>query len=207
MDSVNVTIVVGAALLGGLLPGPVTLAIIGTSLNQGRRRGLALAWGCTGGSMVWAVSAALGMGAVLAANQWLFDLLRYFGAGYLLWLGWKSARAAMKPRDMVPTDIGAVSYLTAWTKGALIHLGNPKAVIFWGSIFAIGLEPGAPPSAVGVIIALCLVINFLTVTSYALLFSIPGVMAGYARCRRWIEATFAAFFAGAALQLLRSRES
>ena len=140
MEFINIWIVVGASVLGGLTPGPATLAIAGASLQHGRARGLALAWGVTTGSMVWAVSAALGVGAILAANQSLIEIIRYVGALYLLWLGWKSAKAAFSDRDLQPRDVGASSLFVAWFKGALIHITNPKAVIFWGSILAIGLK-------------------------------------------------------------------
>jgi len=145
------------------------------------------------------------MGALLAANAWLFDSIRYAGALYLAWLGYKSARAALRPGTLDPKDIGANSYGVAWAKGALIHLTNPKAVVFWGSIFAIGLKPGAPPEAIGWIVAICLVINVTLVTGYALLFSSQAMTAGYLRLRRWFEAVFAAFFGFAAFHLLTSK--
>ena len=117
MEYVNFWIIIGASLLGGLTPGPATLAIAGTSMARGRAMGLALAWGVTGGSMVWAVFAALGVGALLAANQWLIEVIRYAGAAYLAWLGFKAARSAMQAKHLKPKDIGTASYIIAWMKG------------------------------------------------------------------------------------------
>ncbi len=167
--------------------------------------GLALAWGVTGGSMVWAVFAALGFGAILAANQWLVEIIRYAGAAYLAWLGYKAARSAMRAKHLETQDIGTASHLVAWTKGALIHLTNPKAVIFWGSIFAIGLQPGAHPGSIAWIVGTCVAINFALVTMYALLFSSRPMIEAYLRARRCLEATFAAFFGGAAYYLVTNR--
>ncbi|MEO0361361.1 MAG: LysE family translocator [Pseudomonadota bacterium] len=205
MEFVNFWIIVGAALLGGLTPGPATLAIAGASMARGRSMGLALAWGVTAGSTIWAVFAALGFGAILAANQWLVEVIRYAGAAYLGWLGYRSARSAMRASRLEPKDVGAASHAIAWAKGALIHLANPKAVIFWGSIFAIGLRPGADATSIAWIVATCVAINFILVTSYALLFSSRALTNAYLRARRWFEAVFAAFFAGAAAYLLSSR--
>ncbi|MDX8350935.1 LysE family translocator [Cognatiyoonia sp. IB215182] len=205
MEYVNFWIIIGASLLGGLTPGPATLAIAGTSMARGRAMGLALAWGVTGGSMVWAVFAALGFGALLAANQWLVEIIRYAGAAYLAWLGYRAARSAMQAKHLKPKDIGTASYIIAWTKGALIHLTNPKAVIFWGSIFAIGLRPGAGAEAILWIVGTCVAINFILVTFYAVLFSSRPLTDTYLRARRWLEATFAAFFGAAAYYLLTSR--
>ncbi|MEM6488007.1 MAG: LysE family translocator [Pseudomonadota bacterium] len=207
MDDVNFWVIVGAALLGGLTPGPATLAIAGTSMARGRSMGLALAWGVTGGAMVWAVFAALGFGAILAANQWLIEIIRYAGAGYLAWLGYKSARSALSARTLAPRDIGTGSHAVAWVRGALIHLTNPKAVMFWGSIFAIGLKSGGGGEAIAWIVATCLAINLALVTGYALLFSSRQATAAYLGARRWLEGAFAVFFGGAAMAMVAGRTS
>lgn len=207
MSDINLWIVLGAAFLGGLIPGPGMLAIAGTAMARGRRYGFAVAYGMTAGGLVWATFAGLGMGAVLLSNQWLFDSLKYAGATYLGWLGWRSARAAMRPDHAMATkDVGADSLWVSAVRGALIHLTNPKALIFWGSIFAIGLKPGAPPIAMLWVIAVSMMVNVFLMTTYALVFSKPGMMVGYVRFRRWIEGAFATFFGGAAIYLITSRE-
>lgn len=202
MEFVNLWVVIGASTLGALMPGPATLAIAGTSLKYGRFRGLAMAWGVTTGSMIWATAAGLGIGAGLAANHWLFEFVRYLGVAYLLWLGWGLARSALSKRVLTPRDVGASSIWLAWSKGALIHLTNPKALIFWGSILAIGLKPGAPPLAVFEVLLICLIIDVVIVSGYAVLFSNPSLTRGYLRLRRIFESLFALFFAAAAIELL-----
>ena len=184
------------------MPGPATLAIAGTSLKYGRFRGLAMAWGVTTGSMIWATAAGLGIGAGLAANHWLFEFVRYLGVAYLLWLGWGLARSALSKRVLTPRDVGASSIWLAWSKGALIHLTNPKALIFWGSILAIGLKPVAPPLAVFEVLLICLIIDVVIVSGYAVLFSNPSLTRGYLRLRRIFESLFTLFFAAAAIELL-----
>ena len=202
MEFVNLWVVIGASTLGALMPGPATLAIAGTSLKYGRFRGLAMAWGVTTGSMIWATAAGLGIGAGLAANHWLFEFVRYLGVAYLLWLGWGLALSALSKRVLTPRDVGASSIWLAWSKGALIHLTNPKALIFWGSILAIGLKPGAPPLAVFEVLLICLIIDVVIVSGYAVLFSNPSLTRGYLRLRRIFESLFALFFAAAAIELL-----
>ena len=206
MDQINMAIVVAAALTGGLTPGPGTLAISGTAMARGRPMGLAVAWGITTGSAVWALAAGLGLGGLLAAHQWLLEILRWGGALYLAWLAWRSARAALRPGDLEPQDVSGGSLALAWAKGALIHLTNPKALVFWGSILAVGMRPGAGGGAVVGILAICLAINVTLTTTYALLFSSPAVTRAYLRLRRWLEAAFAAVFGGAAAHLLVARE-
>ena len=201
-DFINLWIVVGASTLGALMPGPATLAIAGTSFKHGRLRGLALAWGVTSGSMIWAVAAALGVGAGLAANHYLLDFVRYLGIAYLLWLGWNLALSAFSERNLSPKDVGATSLLLAWSIGVLIQLTNPKAVLFWGSILAIGLKPGAPAIAVLWVLITCISIDVIIVSSYAILFSNPTLTRGYLKLRRVFEGLFALFFFAAAIELL-----
>ena len=208
MDQINVLVVVVAALAGGLTPGPGTLAISGTAMAQGRAMGLAVAWGITTGSTLWAVAAGLGVGSLLASNQWLAEGLRYAGAAYLGWLAYASGQAALRKGERPPPkDVSGGSLVLAWAKGMLIHLGNPKAVVFWGSILAIGTKPGAGSGAVLGILAICLAINVAITTSYALLFSSAAITRGYLRLRRWLEGMFACVFGGASVYLLTARDS
>ncbi|MEM7710165.1 MAG: LysE family translocator [Pseudomonadota bacterium] len=205
MDDINLWLIVGTALLAGFTPGPGTFAIAGTAMARGRRHGLALAYGMTGGALIWAVCAALGIGAVLTANAWAFETLRYAGAAYLAWLGYRSARAALRPRDVALRDLGQDSLALAALRGMLIHLTNPKVLFYWASIFVVGVKPGGGAEAVFWVVAVSLAMNVLIVTTWALIFSRPAVMAGYARFRRWIEGAFAAVFGAAAWAVATQR--
>ena len=206
MTDVNQWIVIGAALMGGLAPGPVMLAIAGTAKARGRAHGFAVAYGITAGASVWALLSFFGMGALLAANQWLFETLKYAGAGYLAWLGFRAARSAMgADREMRPRDFGA-SYGGAALRGALIHLTNPKALLFWASIFAIGAKPNASSEAMLWIVGISMAINVLLVTTWAMLFSTPALTKAYLGFRRWIEGVFSVLF-GAAAVFIVARET
>ena len=65
---INLPLILVAAFVAGASPGPATLAIAGTSMASGRTSGLALASGITAGSLIWSISAALGLGAIMLAN-------------------------------------------------------------------------------------------------------------------------------------------
>ena len=82
-----------AALVATGSPGPAILAIAGTSMTSGRSAGLAVASGVTTGSWMWSAMAAFGLGAIMLSHVWLFETIRIAGAGYLLFLPFKSARA------------------------------------------------------------------------------------------------------------------
>ncbi|MBT8408749.1 MAG: LysE family transporter, partial [Alphaproteobacteria bacterium] len=64
-------------MLAGGSPGPATLGIAGTAMASGRRAALAFALGILAGSASWGIAAALGLSAVMLANVWLFEVVRY----------------------------------------------------------------------------------------------------------------------------------
>lgn len=194
-------ILIGWAIAGGS-PGPATLAISGTSMGQGRAQGLALAWGVVAGSALWGITAGLGFSAVMLANAWLFEIVRYAGAAYLLFLAVKSLRSAWRNQ---PVAAGFAPRRRFFLRGLLIHLTNPKAVLAWGSIYAIALPPGAGMLAVWELFAMLITASLLVFTGYAVLFSIGAVTRGYARGRRWFELAFGLLFGAASLRILTLR--
>ncbi|MEM7775107.1 MAG: LysE family transporter [Pseudomonadota bacterium] len=205
MDTVNLPLILAAAFVSTASPGPATLTIAGTSMAFGRISGLAVAAGVTTGSWLWSVAAALGLGAVMLANVWAFELLRYAGAAYLLYLAVKSARSAFKQDDVSALQVRTTSLATAYGKGLLLHLTNPKAILFFGALFAIGVPAGASTDALALVIFAVGLQSFVVFHGYALLFSSAPLAAAYARLRQWFEAIFALAFGAAGLKFLTAR--
>ena len=102
---------------------------------------------------------------------------------------------------------GATTLRAAYLKGLLLHLTNPKAVLFFGALFAIGLPADATPGALATVILAIGVQSMLVFHGYALLFSRPGMIRRYERLRRWFEAAFALAFGAAGLKILTTRLS
>lgn len=205
LDGVNLPLILTAAFIATASPGPATMAIAGTSMKSGRRCGLALAAGVTTGSWTWSISAALGMGAVMLANAWAFEVLRYFGACYLLFLAYKSARAACASSVPVTPYVAVSSLRGAFAKGLALHLTNPKAILFFGALFAIGIPADASLYALATVIAAVGLQSFILFHAYALLFSSPPMILGYEKMRRWFEAIFALAFGAAGLKILSAK--
>ncbi|MGD1879499.1 MAG: LysE family translocator [Kiloniellaceae bacterium] len=187
---VNLPLILLAALIATGSPGPATLAI---------------ASGITTGSLTWSIAAAAGLSVVMLANAWVFEVMRYFGAAYLLFLAVKSARSALRREVAAATKIVAPSLGAAYRRGLLLHLTNPKAILFFGSLYAVGVPAGSSPATLAVVIAAIGLQSFLLFHGYALLFSSPPMAAGYARLRRWFEAVFAIAFAAAGIKILTAR--
>lgn len=207
MTDVNLPVILFAAFLASGSPGPATLAIAGTSMSSGRRTGLALASGVTTGSFIWSVSAAFGLGAVMAANAWMFEIIRYVGAGYLLWLALKAARSAWAGDRLAAKPLPPTTPGRAYVKGLALHLTNPKAVLFFGALYAIGVPPDTPVSGLILVILAVGVQSLIMFHFYAVIFSSAPMTAAYTRAKRGFEAFFALAFGAIAFKVLTTRIS
>lgn len=194
-----------AWIVAGGSPGPATLSIAGTSMESGRRSGLAMSLGILAGSAFWGFAAAFGMSAIMLANAWIFETLRYAAAAYLLYLAFKSVRSALSNRQSLSQKAFAGSLKQIFARGALLHLTNPKAILSWGAVYAIAVSPDAR------VVDLLWMFGFLfsgsivIFISYAFLFSTLRVVAAYQRMRKVFEFTFAALFGVASLKILTAR--
>lgn len=194
-----------AALIAVASPGPAVLAIAGTSMNAGRRAGLNFASGVTTGSLTWSIGAAAGLSAVMLANAWLIEAIRYFGAGYLLFLAVKSARSALTPGAVLAQGLTAAPPRRAFMRGLGLHLTNPKAILFFGSLYSFGVPADATLADLALIVVAVGVQSALVLHGYALLFSNPMVVAGYLKLRRWFDGLFAVAFGYAGYKILSAR--
>jgi threonine efflux protein len=205
IDTINLPLILAAAFVASASPGPATLAIADTAIRQGRRTSLAVASGVTTGSMFWSVAAALGLAAIMLANAWAAEMLRYVGAGYLMLLAFRAARQALAPDTAEPRAVRVMSPGRAYLFGLALHLTNPKPILFFGSLYSIGISPGTAPADLAVAIAAMAVQCCIIFHGYALLFSNAMIARGYDRLRRWFQAAFALAFGAASLRILTAR--
>jgi threonine/homoserine/homoserine lactone efflux protein len=188
-------------------PGPSNMAIMGTSMEQGRLPGLILAAGVLAGSFTWAGLAALGVGSLVASFPGALVFLKVAGSLFLFWLAWRSARAAMRADvgDGTPHGGPPASARRLFVRGYLMHITNPGPILSWTAIMALGLGPGASPGELLPVFAGCLALGTAIFGGYALLFSTDRMVRGYRRWRRAVEGVLAGFFAYAGWRLLTQR--
>ncbi|MEM8992363.1 MAG: LysE family transporter, partial [Pseudomonadota bacterium] len=103
-----------------------------TSLALGRGDGMAFATGVC----FWGLVAATGLGVLLATVGWLFGAPKIAGALHLLWLAYKSMRSAVRSESSAGIAIGRAGL---WRRGVAVHLTNPKAVLGWAAVIAVGV--------------------------------------------------------------------
>lgn len=117
-------------------PGPNFLVITQSAVSESRKHALFTALGVATGSAVLASLAAAGMGLLLAHFVWLHRAIQVIGGAYLLYIGVKIWRQAGQP---LPEKIDLArrrTYAAAYRYGALTNLTNPKAMVFFTTIFA-----------------------------------------------------------------------
>jgi len=199
---VHLTLILLAAFIAVASPGPAVLAIAGTSIRAGRRTGLVFAAGVVTGSLTWSIGAAAGLSAVMLANAWLIEIVRYCGAVYLLVLAFKSARSALTPGETELPGFAAASARRAYARGLALHLTHPKAILFFGSLYSFGVPADANLADLAMIVALVGVQSAIVLHGYAVLFSNPVVVRGYLKLRRWFDGAFALAFGYAGVKIL-----
>ncbi|GAB2985995.1 LysE family translocator [Saccharothrix stipae] len=123
-----------AAVLLTITPGLDTMMLLRMVLGGGRRAGLVGGFGTTLGCLVWGAASIAGLTALLVASQTAYDVVRYAGAAYLLWLGgsalWKSWRGTFGE----PTEALSITPAQALRIGFTTNLLNPKIGVFYLSL-------------------------------------------------------------------------
>lgn len=186
-------------------PGPATLAVAGTAMAWGRRSSLVLGGGLAVGLALWGVVAAAGFGTLMLHWAPALLVLRIAGGGFLIWLAWKSAQSALAASPAADQLLPAALPVAMFRRGLLLNAMNPKAVLAWTAVIAVGLPSGASAAQLWSIVVVCAGMGVAVYGLYAIGFSIPSVTAGYRRARRGLEAAFAVFFGYAGLRLMFRR--
>ena len=192
--------------LGILSPGPNVLAVMGTSMGEGRRQGKALAWGISTGSFLWALGTWIGLVAVITAYAAVLIAIKIAGGLYLLWLGYKAFRSAAQATEPTARTFEGVKNSGAFfIRGLTIQMTNPKAAFSWIAIMSLGLEADAPLWVGLAIVFGTTLISVVGHQVYAVVFSTQPMINAYRRGRRWIQASLGAFFCVASYKLLTTK--
>lgn len=126
-----------------LTPGFDTALVLRSAIAQGAKRASVTALGITLGCLVWGVAVGFGLGALLLASEMAYNLLKWLGAAWLLYLGLK---LLLKPRQAaIDSQHPALQqgYLACFSRGLLGNLLNPKVGIFYVSFLPQFIPAGA----------------------------------------------------------------
>src|SRR5512147_795914 len=135
----QLTFFMGAALVLLLIPGPAVLYITARSASQGRVAGLVSVLAIETANFVQAVAAALGLSAILLSSALAFDVVKYLGAAYLIYLGIRKLLA----RDNGTEDetIKQESLTRIYWQGFAVNILNPKTALFFFAFLPQFVDP------------------------------------------------------------------
>lgn len=141
---------IAASVVITVIPGPTVALVVGNSLTHGTRAGLLNVAGTQLALAGMMLVLVVGLSSVVATMGWLFDWLRWAGAAYLVYLGWKMLRSSGKldPSIAAPRPRGGF-----FLQGFLVMASNPKVLVFFGAFIPQFVAPGADQT--GQLILLC----------------------------------------------------
>lgn len=123
-----------AIFIFGITPGPGVFAILARAMVEGPKKCIMLAMGMIGSDVIYLILACFGLATI--AENWseVFTAIRYIGAGYLIYLGYKMIKALPQIKDDIQAEADAQqaeSMLASFTQGFLISASNPKVILFY----------------------------------------------------------------------------
>lgn len=190
-------------LLAVASPGPDFAIVVRESVAHGRRAGTWTALGVGTGIFVHVGYSLLGIGLIVSQSIVLFNALKWLAAAYLFYIGIRALRAR-------PAAAGALEVLgeatersprSAFMTGFITNGLNPKATLFFLSLFTVVIDPHTPLSVqagYGLYLAAATALWFCLV---ALLFSQARVRAGFARLGHWFDRLMGAVLVGLGVKL------
>ncbi len=194
------------ALVVVLAPGTGVIYTLATGLGQGPRAAAWAALGCTIGILPHLLVASLGLAAVLHSSALLFQIVKFAGVAYLLYLAWQSLRSG-----------GALSISAAGrpqpgpriaSRGALINILNPKLSVFFLALLPPFLSgnPGTATTEMALLGSVFMAMTFAVFLLYGVFAASARThVLGSAPVQRWLNRSFAAIFAGLAARLAAER--
>jgi threonine/homoserine/homoserine lactone efflux protein len=179
MDTTTLLLFSVVALVAIATPGPTVLLALANGSRYGVRRSVAGMAGAVLSDFVLVGAVALGLGALLAASEFWFSVLKCVGAAYLAWLGWRLLRS--QGGFEVPAE-GSI-----FIKSFLVAVTNPKGYLFCSALLPQFIDPAAAQAPQYVTIAIVFAaLDFAVMFSYAFV-GARAVRMLQASATRWLD--------------------
>jgi threonine efflux protein len=196
-------------LIALMSPGPDFFFVSQTAASRSRREAMIGVVGISLGVMVWAGVALLGLNLILQKMAWLHQIIMVGGGLYLCWMGWQLLRSARSQNaQTAPAEEVKVALPKpgrSFIRGLLTNLSNPKAVIYFGSVFSLFVGEDVGAGARWGLFALITGETFIWFTLVAIIFALPAMRRGYQRMAKWIDGLAGVLFTGFGLHLIFTR--
>jgi threonine/homoserine/homoserine lactone efflux protein len=141
-----------------ITPGPGVLACVSRALTSGFKMSVFVILGIITGDIIFAIMALYGLSAIAEAMGSLFIFVRYLGASYLIWLGYRTWTRSNTLRAIKQQE--KISAFGCYISGFFLTLGNPKVIVFYLSVLPVFLDPNRLTTS-DVAITLVIVVSVL----------------------------------------------
>lgn len=199
-------LITGIHLLAAMSPGPDFIFVSQQTLSRGRLAGLVCALGVALGLGVHIVYSVLGLAVIIAQASWLLTLIKFVGGAYLVWLGIQGLRARARSEvvelqagDATPEGMGR----TLW-RGFLCNVLNPKAPVYFVSVFTVVLSPAMPLWQLAAYGLWMMLLQFAWFAAVAFLLSIPSVNRQFQRAGHWVDRVLGGVMVGLGIKVVSS---
>ncbi len=199
-------VVFSVGLLAVLSPGPDFVLTIRNSLVYSRRAGIYTAFGIVVGHVVHATYCLVGIGAILARSILLFNVFKWVGAAYLIYIGISSFQARQQHIEVARLQQNLdISSWKAFRIGLLGDLLNPKATLFFLALFTQFIHPETPVIAQAAYGATIVGIAFVWYPLLAIVISQRRVRKTFQSISHWVERVTGAVLIALGLRLAISK--
>ena len=182
-----------------LSPGAGAIASMSSGLQFGFRRGY---WNVIGLQLALALQiliVAAGVGAVLATSALAFNLIKWFGVAYLLYLAYKQWQQPPSVVSAGQRAVQQVQPLAMMFRGFLVNISNPKAIVFMLAVLPQFITPSEPlVPQYGLMMATMIAVDMIVMAGYTCLAAKVLLFLRSPRQQRILNRSFASMFAGAA---------
>lgn len=149
----------------------------------------------------------MGLNLILQKMAWLHQVIMVGGGLYLCWMGWQLLKSARAKRHGIEGEVQVALPARGRTflRGFLTNISNPKAVVYFGSVFSLFVGDDVSASVRWGLFVLIVAETFVWFSVVACVFALPVMRRGYQRLSKWIDGLAGVLFAGFGIHLILSR--
>lgn len=194
-------------------PGPDFFFVTQSAVRQSRTHALFAALGISLSILVWSICALSGLHFLFQKVAWLQQVLMILGGCYLLYLGSLILKSVLQPANpmaesatQVPSMQNTPSHLKLLLQGFFTNMANPKALVYFSSVFAVAINSDVALSEQGSLLALVFLESLFWFALVAIIFSLPRINSAYQKLSKWIDGLTGGIFISFGCLLILNRD-
>lgn len=191
-----------------ITPGPDFFVVTQTAISRSRTQAMCVVFGITVAVLLWAFFALIGLNIIFEKFVWLKQIMMVLGGLYLCWLGFQMLKSAFS-KQKVSTEILNIelpqSHVRFFIKGLFTNLSNPKAVIYFGSVFSMFLANPQLDHLHAVMWVIIGIETLLWFSFVVFVFSLPSFKIAYQNAAKWIDGVSGGIFTAFGAYLIANK--